>query len=50
MAVISSNRLEAVRTGGREPLASFCGNQAGAECENGGRHGEDGVEICYRDN
>ena len=49
MAVISSNRLEAARTGGREPLAGFCGNQAGAECENDGRHGEDGMETRYRD-
>ena len=37
------------KTGGREPLAGFCGNQAGAECENDGRHGEDGMEIRYRD-
>lgn len=49
MAVISSNRLEAARTGGREPSAGFVVTRQELNGENDGRHGEEGMEVRYRD-
>ena len=50
MAVISSNRLEAARTGGREPSAGFVVTRQELNSENDGRHREEGMEARYRDN
>lgn len=49
MAVISLNRLEAARTGGREPSAGFVVTRQELNSENDGRHREEGMEARYRD-